>query len=212
MLSSGQQAASFIPILYDTLQANNLSVALTCCDNEGWPDTVTTTSQLVSAGMESYLSVITSHAYTGDPNSVVPTNLTIWETEAADLNDAWCTTWYSNGGQCEGMTWANKIATGILNANLSAYLYWEGVEVNEQQASSYLVLSDGTTATPSGHSPWCISRLHHWNSLKCGDRRIQEHRRQHCISFDELWRFFSGSQNIAQRISAFDCERVSDRQ
>ena len=44
-----------------------------------------------------------------------------------------------------------KIATGVLNANLSAYLYWEGVEVNQQQASSYLVLSDGTNTTPSGH-------------------------------------------------------------
>lgn len=108
------------------------------------------TAALVSAGMEQYLGVITSHMYTGDPNSPMSTKLKTWETEGADLNSAWCTTWYSNGGACEGLTWANKIATGILSANLSAYLYWEGVEVNQFQASSYLVASDGTTVTPSG--------------------------------------------------------------
>lgn len=150
MLSSGAQAASFIPILYDTMKSNNLSISLTCCDNTGWPTTLTTGAALVAAGMEEYLTVITSHMYTGDPNSVLSTKLKVWQTEGADLNDAWSTTWYSSGAAFEGMTWANKIATGILNANLSAYLYWEGLEVNEQVASSYLVLSDGTTATPSG--------------------------------------------------------------
>lgn len=151
MQSSGAQAASFIPTLYNTLNSNGLSsVGIACCDNTGWPTTQTTAAALVSAGMEQYLKVLTSHAYSGDPNSVISTKLKVWETEAADLNSAWCTTWYSSGGACEGLTWANKIATGILNANLSAYLYWEGVEVNEQQASSYLVLSDGTTTTPSG--------------------------------------------------------------
>src|ERR1700760_675736 len=140
MQSSGTQAASFIPTLSSTLKSNNLSVAIVCCDNEGWGSTQTTTSQLVSAGMESYLTVISSHMYTGDPNSALNTKLKIWQTEAADLNSAWTTTWYSSGGPAEGMTWANKIATGVINAKLSAYLYWEGVEVNQQQASSYLVL------------------------------------------------------------------------
>ncbi|KAL9109698.1 MAG: hypothetical protein Q9227_005736 [Pyrenula ochraceoflavens] len=151
MLSSGQQAASFIPTLYKTLASNSLSsVKITCCDATGWPNQKTMTAALVSAGMEQYLGVITSHMYSGDPNSVISTKLKVWETEGADLDDAWCTTWYSNGGLCEGLTWAGKIATGILNANLSAYLYWEGVEVNQQQASSYLVLSDGSETTPSG--------------------------------------------------------------
>ncbi|KIJ36535.1 carbohydrate-binding module family 1 protein [Sphaerobolus stellatus SS14] len=145
------QAASFIPTLYNTLKSASLSnVSITCCDSIGWPGQRTMTSALVSAGMEQYLGVITSHAYNGDPDTPLSTKLKTWETEAADLNSAWCTTWYSNGGPCEGLTWANKINTGIVNANLSAYLYWEGVEVNEPQASSYLVASDGNTVTPSG--------------------------------------------------------------
>ncbi|KAG8951183.1 hypothetical protein FRC04_006665 [Tulasnella sp. 424] len=151
MQSDAPQAASFIPTLYNTLNSNGLSnIKITCCDATGWSAQQTLTSGLVSAGMEQYLGVITSHMYSGDPNSPLSTKLKVWETEGADLNDAWCTTWYSNGGACEGLTWANKIQTGIVNANLSAYLYWEGVEVNEFQASSYLVASDGTTVTPSG--------------------------------------------------------------
>ncbi|KAG9016375.1 hypothetical protein FRB90_003084 [Tulasnella sp. 427] len=151
MQSDASQAASFIPILYNTLASNGLgSVKITCCDATGWPNQKTLTSGLVSAGMEQYLGVFTSHMYSGDPNSPLSTKLKVWETEAADLNSAWCATWYSNGGACEGLTWANKIHTGIVSANLSAYLYWEGVEVNQSQASSYLVASDDTTVTPSG--------------------------------------------------------------
>lgn len=152
MESSGQQAASFIPILYQTLSSNGLGnqVGITCCDSEGWDDQKTMTAALVSAGMEQYLKVITSHSYTSSPTSPLATKLKVWQTEAADLNDNWSTTWYSSGGASEGLTWANRIFTGIVNANLSAYLHWEGLEVNESGSSDYLVASDGTTVTPSG--------------------------------------------------------------
>ena len=67
------------------------------------------------------------------------------------------------------MTWANKIATGILNANLSAYIYWQGFEVNQFQASSYLVASDGTNVTPSGRL-WAFAM---WSRfIRPGARRV----------------------------------------
>ncbi|PGH17944.1 hypothetical protein AJ79_00843 [Helicocarpus griseus UAMH5409] len=151
MQSDGNQAASFIPILHEALETAGFgNVTINCCDAMGWPSQRTITSQLVAAGMEEYLGVITSHMYTGDPDSPMNTRLKTWQTEGCDLDSRWCTTWYSNGGLCEGMTWANKIHTGIVNAGLSAYLYWEGVEVNQFQASSYLVASDGTNVIPSG--------------------------------------------------------------
>lgn len=101
------------------------------------------------------LTVIIGIVYSGEPNSLISTTLSnlppVWMTEGADLKSAWCTTWYSSGGACEGLTWASKIATGILSADLSAYIYWQGLEVNQPQASSYLVaVLDGATATPSG--------------------------------------------------------------
>ncbi|KFY00269.1 hypothetical protein O988_03403 [Pseudogymnoascus sp. VKM F-3808] len=150
MLSDGNNAASFIPTLSAAVKAAGLSVKLTCCDAMGWESQKSMTSQLVAQGMEQYLSVITSHAYTSDPNSAMSTSLKKWQTEACDLNSAWSATWYSNGGPAEGLTWATKIHNGVVNAGLSAYLYWEGVEVNQFQASSYLVASDGNTVTPSG--------------------------------------------------------------
>ena len=150
MQSDGTNAASFIPTLSAAVKAAGLNVKLTCCDAMGWESQKTITSQLVAAGMEQYLSVITSHAYTSDPNSAMSTSLKKWQTEACDLNSAWSATWYSSGGPAEGLTWATKIHNGVVNAGLSAYLYWEGVEVNQFQASSYLVASDGSTVTPSG--------------------------------------------------------------
>lgn len=170
MQSDGNTAASFIPTLYNTLQSANITnISLTCCDAIGWPGQRTMTSQLVSAGMEKYLSVITSHAYQGDPNSPLSTKLKAWQTEACDLNSRWCATWYSNGGACEGLTWANKIHTGIVSANLSAYIYWQGFEVNQPQASSYLVASDGKTVTPSGRL-WAFAM---WSRfVRPGARRL----------------------------------------
>ncbi|XXH04435.1 hypothetical protein Hte_010851 [Hypoxylon texense] len=151
MQSGANEAASFIPILHATLEKNGLgNVSLTCCDAMGWNSQRTITQGLVSQGMEQYLKYITSHMYTGDPNSVISTKLKTWQTEAADLQSRWCATWYGSGGQCEGMTWASKIHNGLASANLSAYIYWQGVEVNQFQASSYLVASDGKTLTPSG--------------------------------------------------------------
>ena len=51
----------------------------------------------------------------------------VWETETADLSGAFSpNNWYSSGTAGEGLTWANNIYTAIVNANVSAYLYWEG--------------------------------------------------------------------------------------
>lgn len=136
------EVTSFLPTLSSTLQSAGLvsEVKIACCDTIGWADAKTVTNALVNAGMEKYLGLLTSHMYTGDPNSLITSSkLNVWMTEGADLKSAWCTTWYSSGGACEGLTWANKIATGVLSANLSGYIYWQGLEVNQGQASSYLV-------------------------------------------------------------------------
>lgn len=131
MLSSGTQAASFITVLAPTIKAAGLNVQITCCDSEGWSDQVTATAQLIAAGVESDLGVITSHSYTSNPSSPIATTRKVWQTENADLNDAFYPdNWYLNGGQNEGMTWATKIWTSLTTANVSAYLYWEGNDLD----------------------------------------------------------------------------------
>lgn len=149
---NAQEAISFIPTLHSTIAAAGLNTQIACCDPVGWPTAVKYMPNLVSAGMEQYLGVITSHSYSGDANVPLDTSLRTWITESGTNSaGAFVTTWYTNGAIQEGMTWANKIAEGIIDAKLSAYLYWEGFENRQTQSGSHLVDTlDGNNATPNG--------------------------------------------------------------
>ncbi|KAK6066869.1 cellulosome enzyme [Seiridium cupressi] len=149
--TNGQEAIDFIPILYDTVQEAGVNVIIACCDALGWNTQSTYTTAFVNAGVIDGLGVITSHAYSYDAKTPLnQTDLPKWNTEAGP-SSAFVTTWYSSGADNEGFTWANKIAVAMVNAQLSAYLFWEGFEIEETQSGSHLVDTiDGTTATPSG--------------------------------------------------------------
>ncbi|KAH8130833.1 glycoside hydrolase family 5 protein [Trichoderma asperellum] len=149
--SNAQEAISFIPILYNTVKAAGLSTKITCCDAVGWTDQSTYTTNLVNAGSTQYLGVITSHSYSADATSPLSqTTLPKWNTEGGP-STAFVTTWYGSGGTNEGFTWANKLAVAMVNAQLSAYLFWEGFEIQQSQSGSHLIDAlDGKTATPSG--------------------------------------------------------------
>jgi O-glycosyl hydrolase len=150
--SNAAEAISFIPMLYNTVKSAGLSnVKLTCCDATGWPAQTGYTSALMNANMQQYLGVITSHMYSGDPNSPLATKgLPVWMTEGDAQSMGFVTTWHSSGAVNEGMTWANKIATGIVSANLSAYFFWEGFEEAQTSSASHLIDSSGSNAEPSG--------------------------------------------------------------
>ena len=105
------------------------------------------TAQLISAGVEGMLSRITSHSYTSSPTSPMNTTLPVWETEYCDLSGSFSTTWYSTGDLSEGMPWANLIYTGVVNAKLSAYLHWYGVD--NTGAAGCLVNVNGTEVEAS---------------------------------------------------------------
>ncbi|KAM3086793.1 hypothetical protein ACMFMG_000915 [Clarireedia jacksonii] len=146
MQSSGTQAADFIKILHPTLASAGLSVGITCCDMVGWNDQVTATAQLIAAGVENMISRITSHGYSSDPKSPIDTTRPTWMTER-EATDAWNSNWYSSGASSEGFTWAQLIYTAIVKANVSAYFYWEGIEITTNNAG--LIQISGTTVNPS---------------------------------------------------------------
>ncbi|KAI0476429.1 carbohydrate-binding module family 1 protein [Xylariaceae sp. FL0804] len=150
---NAQEAISFIPVLHDAVVAAGLdeSLELTCCDAIGWDDQSTYTDALVAAGSTEYLGVITSHSYTADATAPLDqTSLRKWNTEGGP-GTAFVTTWYASGADNEGFTWAAKLATAMVDAELSAYLFWEGFEIQETQSGSHLVdATDGTNPTPSG--------------------------------------------------------------
>ncbi|KAF3918192.1 hypothetical protein ABW20_dc0105372 [Dactylellina cionopaga] len=149
--TNAQEAISFIPTLYNTVKSSGLNVKLTCCDAVGWSTQRTYTTALVNGGSTQYLDVITAHSYSADATSpITTTNLPKWNTEGGPGSIPFTTAWYSSGTQSEGFTWANKLAVAMVNAELSAYLFWEGFENKQQQSGSHLIDTDGTNAIPSG--------------------------------------------------------------
>jgi O-glycosyl hydrolase len=143
MLSSGQQAADFIKVLYPTIKNAGLSTKITCCDSEGWNNQKTMTAALISAGVESQLGVITSHSYSSSPNTAISTSLNVWETEYADLDGAWTDAWHSSGAVGEGLVWAQKIYSCVVGANCSGYLYWIGIWNNCNTNVSLMRITSG---------------------------------------------------------------------
>ncbi|KAK0391339.1 hypothetical protein NLU13_0840 [Sarocladium strictum] len=150
---NAQEAISFIPTLYNTVRAAGLSTNITCCDAVGWADQAKYTTALVNAGSTQYLGAITSHMYSADPSSPLnETSLPKWNTEGGPLSDPFSTTWYASGAANEGMTWAQKLASAIVNSELSAYLFWEGFEQNQHQSAAHLVDTDSSGKTAVANS------------------------------------------------------------
>jgi hypothetical protein len=112
----------------------------------GWNDQVTATAQLIAAGVENMVSRITSHGYSSDPKSPMDTKRPTWMTEK-ETTDSWNANWYSSGAASEGFTWAQSIYTAVVKANVSAYFYWEGIEITTNNAG--LIQISGTTVNPS---------------------------------------------------------------
>lgn len=149
---NAQEAISFIPTLYKAVRSAGLSTKIVCCDATGWNKQSQYTTALVNAGSTKYLDVITSHSYSSDAKSPLSqTSRPKWNTEGGPGSIDYTTTWYSSGAANEGFTWAQKLAAAMIDAKLSAYLFWEGFEVGQPKSSSHLLDAlDGKTVTPSG--------------------------------------------------------------
>jgi O-glycosyl hydrolase len=146
MQASGTQAAEFIKILRPTLDSANLTgVGINCCEATGWNVASQHASQIASAGAEPLIYAMTSHEYTSRISGTMRTKARVWQSEYSDLNGRWGTAWYSNGGAGDGFTWANTVFNGIVNSNLSAYIFWEGVQdrATNNNNNEKLILVDG---------------------------------------------------------------------
>jgi len=148
MRSTGQQAADFIKVLAPTVKASGLKVKLTCCDATGYNAQKAMLPGL--AAVDSLYDVVTTHGYSSDPTAPFATSKHMWMTETADLSGKWTASYYTNGGAGEGQTWASKIYTALVDANFSAYLYWEGAEdAGTNPTNSVLIDIHGGVVAPS---------------------------------------------------------------
>jgi len=152
MLSNGNQAADFIKVLRLTLDRANLTdVGINCCDATGWSVANQHAQQLISSGVEDMIYAVTSHEYTSRIGTPMRTKARVWQTEYSDLSGGWSTGWYQNGGSGDGFTWANTVFNGIVNSNLNAYLFWEGIQdrATNNNNNEKLILIEGQNYTVS---------------------------------------------------------------
>ncbi|KAL2173425.1 glycoside hydrolase family 30 protein [Thermothelomyces heterothallicus CBS 202.75] len=169
MRFSASQAAEFIRILYPTIQKSNLTYkpTIACCDAEGWNSQAGMLGALSS--VNSMFGLVTAHAYTSQPSFPMNTPHPVWMTEAADLQGAWTSAWYSYGGAGEGWTWANNVYNAIVNGNASAYLYWIGAQTGNTNSHMVHIDANAGTVEPSKRL-WALGQ---WSRfVRPGARRV----------------------------------------
>lgn len=171
MLSDGTQAADFVRVLARTIKDSGLDLKINCCDGVGWEQQESMMPGLL-AGPDpaiNYLSVITGHGYSSPPNFTLSTNLKTWMTEWADLTGDYTPyTFFENGGPGEGLTWARNIQVAFVQANVSAFLYWEGAE--NSTTNSALINFNDNTVTPSKRF-WAFAQFSKF--ARPGARRVE---------------------------------------
>lgn len=148
MQFSGAQAAEFIDVLRPALDVNNLThIQINCCDTMGYGVMDGFLNQM--RNVESSMGVATGHSYTSSPTSPLATQLKTWQTEAADNEGAWTSSWFQGGGPGEGMTLASNIHTAITAGNVSAYLYWIGAQDRPSNTNSKMIRVVNGAVEPS---------------------------------------------------------------
>jgi glucuronoarabinoxylan endo-1,4-beta-xylanase len=144
MLANTSQAASFLSVFGPAMKASGLPTKVACCDTLGFnllPGYVGAVSNNPDVGL------FTSHGYSNAPTSPVSSGgRSVWESEWGVNGSTWNVSW-DDGSQGSGLTWAQRIQTGMTKANLNAFLYWWGVSSTNHDSS--LIGLSGSTLTPS---------------------------------------------------------------
>ena len=153
MIMSPAQTANFMEYLGPTLARSGLRTQAECCATEGWDF-----AQQYAAAIEAdpkanaWTPLFTSHGYTAPPNSpLTGWTKAVWETEWSTF-ETYDTAW-NDGTDASGLSWAQRISTGLTSANLNAFLYWWGMTTNTENGDNEgLVQLDTSTGTvtPSG--------------------------------------------------------------
>ena len=148
MLVNSSQAASFLSVFSPTLKASGLSTKAACCDTLGFnllPGYVSAVS--ADSAANSDVGLFTSHGYSNAPTTPVSSGgRPVWESEWSVNGSTWTNVWDSTS-EASGITWAQRIQTGMTGANLNAFLYWWGISSTSHDSS--LIGLSGSTLTPS---------------------------------------------------------------
>ncbi|KAL1887900.1 hypothetical protein Sste5346_009904 [Sporothrix stenoceras] len=153
----------------------NLSTGISCCEAQGWSMARDLLEEVRPALDD--LSVVTTHAYKGDPAAPdVPLNTTlpVWITENSPIMHRlnFSQVWHANSSENEGLVWANNLHTALVDGNVSAYLYWIGAGPSGQEAPLVWLADDGGYKVATTY--WAMA---HWGRfIRPGSRRVEVER------------------------------------
>jgi O-glycosyl hydrolase len=147
MLVNSSQAASFLSVLGPTLAGSGLSTKASCCDTLGFNLLPAYVSAVAgNSAANSAVGVYTSHGYSGAPTAVSTGSAHLWESEWSVNGSTFTTAWDSTA-EGSGITWAQRLHSGMTSANLNAFLYFWGVSSTSHDSS--LIGLSGSTLTPT---------------------------------------------------------------
>jgi len=172
------QTVNELDVLGPTLASSGLSTQMECCATEGWDY-----AQQYAAAIEADPTALadtatfTSHGYTEAPDSALSGwTKPAWETEWSTF-ETWDPSWdngtvaSTNPTGDSGISWAQDIYNGLVNSNLSAFLYWWGsTTTSENGDNEGLVEINGSTVNTSGRL-WAFgnySRYVHPGAVRIG--------------------------------------------
>lgn len=101
---------------------------ITCCEATGWQTQADLLTELQLAGADGDVGVVVAHGYSSNPGLPLATTRKVWQTEWADLDGDWNAQSDVLGKAGEGLPWANHIQRSLGQSNVSAWLYWQGME------------------------------------------------------------------------------------
>ncbi len=155
MIMSPAQTANFMGILGATLARSGLSTRAECCAAIGW-----NYAQQYAAAIETderantATAVFTSHGYFAPLNSPLKGwSKPVWQTEWAPFDTGPFDAAWDDGSLESGFTWAQNIYTGLIAANLAAFLYLWGANTSTTTVTgpnTGLVDVEGKTVATSG--------------------------------------------------------------
>jgi glucosylceramidase len=150
MQMSPGQAADFVGILGNSIAAAGFSSRVACCDTGSWHRVQEYLDGIDASASSPWLSVVTGHAYGEDGltsllSAPVPRNAWMTEWGLLDLN--WNPNWDSSS-KAAGLYLAYAIQKGLTDANLSAYFYWQGADLDDE-CNCLLIHDDGGVITPA---------------------------------------------------------------
>jgi O-glycosyl hydrolase len=119
-LWSAQMFHEFIPYLYNTLAASNVSATrIMCAEQASWRLTLATTS-MSDITTSNMVNILAAHGYSSFATVQNRFGKALWETEDSKLSSAGP----FDGSMTDGLYWAARIHSFLTVAEVNAWNYW----------------------------------------------------------------------------------------